>query len=216
MFGLIRGSSRFFDHFEAQSALIVEAAGLLRDLVHDLAGARRTVEAIREIEHRGDAITHEVVRRLNTTFVTPIDREDIYRLATRLDDVLDGIDEAAVQLLLYQVKRATSASRAMADVIVAIVPVVADAVRCLRRRDPRYYEHVVEVNRLENRADVLLRGSLASLFQDPDDPIELLKWKEIYETLEAVTDRCEDVANVVEQIMLKLDRMTSAQERENR
>lgn len=205
MLGFLPRSAWFFDRFEAQSALVIEAAALLHDLVYDFASAQQIVDAIRQIEHRGDTITHEVVRRLNTTFVTPIDREDIYRLATRLDDVLDDIDDVAVQLVLYQVKGPTSASRAMAEVIVAIVPAMAQAVRCLRQRDLRYHEHVVEVNRLENRADALLRRSLASLFHEPDDPIEVLKWKAIYETLEAVTDRCEDVANVVEQIMLKLD-----------
>lgn len=204
MFGFVRRRTRFFDYFETQCDPIGEAAALLCDLVRGFAEAERKVDAIREIEHRGDEITHEIVRRLNTTFVTPIDHEDIYRLASRLDDVLDHIDEGAGQLVLYRIRGPTSAARAMVEVIVAIVGVMAGAVRCLRSKDPGFHERVVEVNRPENRADTLLQRSLASLFEEQGDPIEVLKWKEIYETLEAVTDRCEDVANVVEQIMLKL------------
>ncbi|MBI4011425.1 MAG: DUF47 domain-containing protein [Candidatus Rokubacteria bacterium] len=204
VFPFIRRRIAFFDYFEAQADEIVTAADLLHGLVYEFTDAERRLEAIRESEHRGDRLIHEITRRLNTTFVTPLDREDIYRLGGRLDDVLDYIDEAAGQLVLYRIKEPTSACRAMADVIVPTVAATARAVRCLRTRAPAFHEHVVEVNRLENRADVLLRGSLAALFEEQRDPVEVLKWKEIYETLEAVTDRCEDVANVIEQIMLKV------------
>jgi uncharacterized protein Yka (UPF0111/DUF47 family) len=176
MFNLIPREVRFFELFDQQSEHIIKAAALLHELVHNFADARAKVHLIKEIEHQGDHVTHEIVKRLNTTFITPIDREDIHDLATRLDDVLDYIE-------------ATSMDR---------------AIKCLRTMDPAFHEHAVEVNRLENTADNLLRDSLAALFEEQGDPIEVIKWKEIYETMEIVTDRCEDVANVIEGIILKM------------
>jgi predicted phosphate transport protein (TIGR00153 family) len=194
----------FFDAFEAQGRLIVQAAGLLRELVQDFPDARAKLHAINEVEHQADQITHEVVRRLNTTFITPIDREDIHDLASRLDDVLDYVDAAAERLVVYRIAAPTSACRAMSEVIVAIAAETERAIRCLRTSDPGFHAHAVEVNRLENAADELLRDSLAELFDSRTDPIEVIKWKEIYETMEVVTDRCEDVANVIEAILLKM------------
>ena len=204
MWNLIPKEVRFFDHFEQQSQHIIRAAGLLHELVHNFADARAKAHAIKEVEHQGDQVTHEIVRRLNTTFITPIDREDIYDLASRLDDVLDYIEAVSERLVVYRIKEPTSACRAMADVIVTIVHSMDRAIRCLRTMDPGFHEHAVEVNRLENNADTLLRDSLAELFDTQADPIEVIKWKEIYETMEIVTDRCEDVANVIEGIILKM------------
>ncbi|PYM64542.1 MAG: DUF47 domain-containing protein [Candidatus Rokuibacteriota bacterium] len=204
MFNLIPKEVRFFDYFEAQSQNIIRATGLLHELVHAFSDARAKASAIKEVEHAGDQITHEIVRRLNTTFITPIDREDIHDLATRLDDVLDYIEAAAERLIVYRIKEPTSACRAMVEVIMAQVASMDRCIRCLRTMDPGFHEHAVEVNRLENRADSLLRESLAAMFDEEPDPIEVIKWKEIYETLEAVTDRCEDVANVIEGIILKM------------
>lgn len=201
---LIPRDARFYDLFEQQSALIVKAAGLLHELVHTFADATAKVHAIGEVEHQGDQITHEVVRRLNTTFITPLDREDIHALISRLDDVLDYIEAAAERLVLYRIKEPTSASRALAEVIVRITQATDRAVRCLRTPAGDFHEHAVEVNRLENAADELLRDSLAALFEEHGDPIEVIKWKEIYETMEVVTDRCEDVVNVIEGIILKM------------
>ena len=122
----------------------------------------------------------------------------------RLDDVLDFIEAAAERLVIYRIKEPTSASRALTDVIVQQSQAIDLAVKCLRTMDPAFHEHAVEVNRLENSADRLLRESLAALFEESADPIEVIKWKEIYETLETVTDRCEDVVNVIEGIILKM------------
>jgi predicted phosphate transport protein (TIGR00153 family) len=204
MFNLVPREVRFFDYFEAQARNIITAADLLHALVHEFADARAKAHAIKEVEHAGDQITHEIVRKLNTTFITPIDREDIHDLATRLDDVLDYIEAAAERLVVYRIKEPTSACRAMASVIVQTVAATDRTVRCLRTMDPGFHEHTVEVNRLENSADNLLRDSLAALFEEEGDPIEVIKWKEIYETMEIVTDRCEDVANVIEGIILKM------------
>jgi len=204
MFNLIPREVRFFDYFEQQAQHIQKGAALLHELVHNFSDARAKASAIKEVEHEGDLVTHEIVKKLNTTFVTPIDREDIHALATALDDVLDYIEAAAERLVVYRIKEPSSACRAMADVIVKTAAATDRTIRCLRRMDPGFHEHAVEVNRLENAADNLLRDSLAALFEEGGDPIEVIKWKEIYETMEIVTDRCEDVANVIEGIILKM------------
>jgi len=204
MFNLIPREVRFFDYFERQAEHIIRAADLLKQLIYDFRDARAKAFAIKEVEHQGDLVTHEIVKKLNTTFITPLDREDIHDLATRLDDVLDYIEAAAERLVVYRIKEPTSACRAMADVIVATAAATDRTIRCLRTMDPGFHEHAVEVNRLENSADNLLRDSLAALFDEQGDPIEVIKWKEIYETMEIVTDRCEDVVNVIEGIILKM------------
>jgi uncharacterized protein len=204
MFNLIPREVRFFEQFEQQSANIKRAAGFLHELIYNFADARAKAHAIKEVEHEADVITHEIVKRLNTTFITPIDREDIYALASRLDDVVDFIEAAAERLVVYHIKEPTSDCRAFADVIVKIADATDRAVKCLRTLDAGYHAHSVEVNRLENEADVLLRNSLAAMFEENPDPIDIIKWKEVYETLEIVTDRCEDVANVIEGIILKM------------
>jgi len=171
--------------------------------VLDYGSAKAKAEQIKDLEHAGDTLTHELVKRLNTTFVTPIDREDIYALASRLDDVLDLIDAVADRLLIYKITRPTVGSVDMAKVIVKTAEATDRAVRCLRTLSPYYHKHCVEVNRLENEADRLLRDLLAALFEGVD-PVEIIKWKELYETMESVTDRCEDVVNVIEGIVLKM------------
>ena len=166
MFNLIPKEVRFFDFFEQQSQHMITAAALLRDLIYNFQDARAKAHAIKEVEHQGDQVTHEIVKRLNTTFITPIDREDIHALATRLDDVLDYIEAASERLVVYRIKEPTSACRAMADVIVSTVAATDRTIRCLRTMDPGFHEHTVEVNRLENSADNLLRDSLAALFDE--------------------------------------------------
>jgi hypothetical protein len=203
MFRLIPREEKFFDLFEQQAANIVAAAGVLEELVLDYPSAKEKVQRIRDLEHQGDTVTHEVVKKLNTTFITPIDREDIYALASRLDDVLDLIDAVAERLLLYRVSKPSPGCLDMAKIIVKTAEETDRAVRCLRSLSPSYHKHAVEVNRLENEADRMLRDLLAGLFEGTD-PIEIIKWKELYETMEAVTDRCEDVVNVIEGIVLKM------------
>lgn len=203
MFRLIPQREDFYDMFERQSSTIVESARLLRGLILDFADAPAKAHAIKELEHSGDVITHEIIKKINTTFVTPIDREDIYALASRLDDVLDFIEAVADRLVLYKIKEPTSGARAMAEVIVHTAEETDRAVRSLRKKSPLYHKHCVEVNRLENEADRLLKDYLAALFENHHDAIDIIKWKELYETMEGVTDRCEDVVNVIEGIMLK-------------
>ena len=181
MFRLIPREERFFELFEQQAAHIAESAQRLREMIFDFSDAPAKAAAIKELEHAGDVLTHDVVKKLNTTFVTPFDREDVYRI-----------------------KEPTSGACAFAEVIVKTSEAVREAVGCLRGPRGDYQVHAVEVNRLENEADRLLKTLIAALFADVTDPIEIIKWKEIYETLEEVTDRCEDVVNVIEGIMLKM------------
>ena len=202
-FRLIPREEKFFDLFEQQGANIVAAARVLEELVHDYGHAKAKAGEVKDLEHAGDTLTHELVKRLNTTFITPIDREDIYALASRLDDVLDLIDAVADRLLLYKITQPTSGCVDMAKVIVKTAEATDRAVHCLRTLSPYYHKHCIEVNRLENEADRLLRDLLAGLFEG-SDPIEVIKWKELYETMESVTDRCEDVVNVIEGIVLKM------------
>jgi len=204
VFRLLPRDENFFDLFEEQAAHIVSASRVLEELTLDYPAAEAKVQRIRDLEHAGDAVTHEVVRRLNTTFITPIDREDIYALASRLDDVLDLIDAVADRLLIYKIKIPTDGCLAMAKIIVKTAEETNRAVGCLRTLSPLYKKHSIEVNRLENEADRLLRDELAALFEGGTDAIEVIKWKELYETMEAVTDRCEDVLNVIEGITLKM------------
>src|SRR5262245_16778597 len=204
MFRLIPREERFFELFEEQGRNIAAAAGRLREMVFDFSDAPAKAMAIKELEHAGDVLTHDLIRKINTTFITPFDREDVYALASRLDDVLDLIEAAADRLVLYRIKEPTSGARAFAEVIVKTTEAMRGAVGCLRSAHDQYNVHAVEVNRLENEADRLLKTLIAALFADVTDPVEIIKWKEIYETLEEVTDRCEDVCNVIEGIVLKM------------
>src|SRR5262245_34044355 len=198
MFRLLPREEKFFDLFEQQAGNIVQASRTLEELTLDYGNAKAKAQQIKDLEHAGDTVTHELVRRLNTTFITPIDREDIYALSGRLDDVLDLIDAVADRLVLYRITP-TEGCQAMAKIIVKAAEETDRAVRCLRTLSAFYHKHCVEVNRLENEADRLLRDQLAALFEGETDAIEVIKWKELYETMESVTDRCEDAVNVIEQ-----------------
>ena len=204
MFRILPREEKFFDLFEQQSSHIVSAARVLEELTVNYADAKAAAQKIKDLEHAGDSLTHEIVRRLNTTFITPIDREDIYAMAGRLDDVLDLIDAVADRLALYKIAAPTEGCVVMAKIIVKTAEETDRAVRCLRTLSAYYHKHAVEVNRLENEADRLLRDQLAILFEGSTDAIEVIKWKELYETMESVTDRCEDVVNVIEGIILKM------------
>jgi predicted phosphate transport protein (TIGR00153 family) len=196
MFRIIPRDQEFFVLFQKASANITEGAERLKDLLEDFSDVRDRVRAIEEVEHKGDSLTHEIIRKLNTSFVTPIDREDILALASSLDDVIDLIDGAATRLMLYKVTVTTAYAKELGFLILKCV-------QELHKGRDRVYEHCVEVNSLENEADRVCRDAIAHLFENEKDPIAILKWKEIYETLETATDRCEDAANVLESVALK-------------
>ena len=194
----------FFGFFERHAALTVEGAKEMRRLLAGGQDVPALTARIREIEHETDVITHGCVERLHKTFITPLDRDAIHQLITRMDDVMDYIESAAVAVNLYELTEMTAAAQAMADVLVRATEAVAVAVSGLKnlKRSDDVLKACIEVNRLENEGDDILRGALADLFRGKD-PLLVLKWKEVYEALENATDSCEDVANVIEGVVLE-------------
>jgi len=195
----------FFGLFERHAALTVAAAKEMRQLVQGGQDIRSLAARIKDLEHQADLITHSCVERLHRTFITPFDRDDIHRLITRMDDVMDYIESAGIAVALYELSEMTVPARQLADVLVRATESVAIAVGGLKtvKESRTILEACIEVNRLENEGDEILRGALADLFRGASDPLLVLKWKEVYEALENATDRCEDVANVIEGVVLE-------------
>jgi predicted phosphate transport protein (TIGR00153 family) len=196
---------QFFDLFEQHAALTREAAALLAAMVRDGADPARQAERVKDVEHQGDEITHRLIERLHSTYITPLDRGDIHRLISRLDDVLDLVYASAERIWLYDIVEMEAEAGELAEVLRRAVDAVAAAVHGLRdlRDRTTLIAHCTEINRLENEGDQLLRRAVARLFRERRDPIHVLKWKEIYDYLEEAIDRCEDVANVIEGVALE-------------
>ncbi len=204
-FSLIPREKVFFELFEKSAQNVVEGARSLSDLVEHYDGAEEKVKRITDLEHQGDAITHQITEQLHRTFVTPLDREDIALLSQRLDDVMDFIEGAATAMLIYRIARPSDRAREMASILVKATAEVDRAVVKLRHRNQLkgILEHCVEINRLENESDAVIRAALAELFDDTKDIVEIIKWREIYEMIENAADRCEDVADILEGVVLK-------------
>src|SRR2546423_207558 len=201
--GLIAPREReFFDLFEEAGGNILRAAGLLEEMLESYPDRSDLAREILICEQEGDRITHDIIRRLNQTFVTPIDREDIYQLASALDDVVDFIEEVADFLGLYKIEAPMEQSQAMSRVLLDAARQVDQAMRRMRSFGDIHH-YTVEINRLENEGDRLVRESLAALFQEGIDPIVVIRWKDIYERLEAGIDSTETVANILENIVIK-------------
>lgn len=203
MFRIIPSDQEFFLLFEKASQNIQDGAEILKSLLDSFDGVKEKARAIEEIEHKGDTITHDVVRKLNTTFITPIEREDILALASSLDDIIDLIHAAATRITLYKITEPTPQAKELGFLILKSVRELNRGISYMGKKMDGVYEHCVEVNSLENEADRVCRDAIAYLFEHEKDPITILKWKEIYETLETATDRCEDAANVLEGVALK-------------
>lgn len=204
-FSLFPKNERFFDLFEESARNFVRAADLLKELMDRCEDVEEMVRQITELEHHGDNITHRIMAELHGTFVTPIDREDIAQLAQRMDDVMDFIDAAAMRMMLYDIDKPTERAKEMADVLVRVTSEVGKAIPRLRRRSELSHmrEHCIEINRLENEADDVRRAALAELFRDKVELAEVIKWREIYEHMEDAVDRCEDIADILEGVMIK-------------
>lgn len=203
---LMPRSDDFFSDFEAQSATVVEGAILLKDLLDDFTNVPAKCQAIKDVEHRGDDITHKAFERLHTQFITPFDRSEIHRLLSRIDDVLDLADAAAERLGLYDIDTVLPESRELAAVLVEQTRKMDEAVKGLRnmKKDPQtILAACQEMNKLENQADTLTRKTMAKLFKRGNDPLTVMKWKEIIDLIEDATDRAEDVANVIEGVVLE-------------
>lgn len=199
---LIPREKVFFDLFDQSAENLLNAARAYREMVTNFGDAARAHVLIAELEHKGDEITHEIVKRLNTTFVTPIDREDIHQLANDLDDVLDLIEAAADNLLLHGIEQPTPDALAQSETLLKVVESVAGAIKHLRdfKRLEPYWE---DIHKLETEADRVYRRAIAQLFSGEHKAIDVLRWKEIYEDVEQATDACERVASHLEAIFLK-------------
>lgn len=195
----------FFAFFEQSAQTAVRAAQQLRDMVHVWENVKERVAVIADLEHQGDAITHQTIARLHRTFVTPLDREDIILLANSLDEVTDFIHSSADAMLVFKIERPTDRARELAGIIVQAVAELERAVSQMGNRIDRkqLITHCIEINRLENLADSVYRSAKAELFADSTDYPNLIRWREIYENMESVMDKCEDVANVLEGVALK-------------
>ncbi|MDP2729187.1 MAG: DUF47 family protein [Dehalococcoidales bacterium] len=196
---------KFFELFEQSAENMVKVAQKLKQLVDTWEDVDDKVNEITGFEHEGDTITHQIMAQLNRTFVTPFDREDIALLAHSLDDVTDFIHAAADYMLIYKVMRPGPRAKELSDIIVRATIRVEAAICLLRNRTglKNVFECCVQINELENMADRVFRAALGELFEDTLDITEVIKWREIYEYMESATDRCEDVANVLEGVALK-------------
>lgn len=203
---LLPRETSFFDFFEQHAELTVDGATEFVSLVGAAVNIDAKARRIKEIEHETDIITHRCVEALHKTVITPMDSTQIHRLITRMDDVMDCIEAAAERIALYRLREMTPEVRDMADVLRSATQVVLEACRLLRNlRDPKaILKKCIDINRLENEADAILRRAVARLFDQEQDPVMIIKWKEIYESLESAADRCEDVANIIENVVLDL------------
>lgn len=204
-FPFIPKEEKFFELFEEGARNVVKAAQRLKEMVDTWKNVEGRVSEITELEHEGDRITHQIMEQLHRTFVTPFDREDIALLAHSLDDVTDFIHAAADAMLIYKIDQPSQRAKELADIIVQAAAEVERALPQLRRRAQlkQVLERCVEINRLENMADRVFRSAVGELFDDSTDIANVIKWREIYEHMESATDRCEDVANVLEGVALK-------------
>jgi uncharacterized protein len=204
MVRLIPRETKFFDMFAEVADNLVAGAKVLSDCLHhyDYNSLPSVVEKIKEIEHHGDEMTHRILIKLNQTFITPFDREDIHLLTSSLDDVLDFINGASDRLLTYKITHPSPSAKILAGIILKQAEELRTAVALLEKNG-KMLDHCVEVNRLENEADQVSREAIGRLFDGDYDPITLIKLKELLEILEDATDKAEDVANVLETVVLK-------------
>ena len=201
-FRLIPREERFYDDFVALARQIRHGAGLLEEMLAPERPVWDKAEEIKEVEHECDTLTHQIIQRLHRTFVTPLDREDIFGLARSLDDVMDAIDATAAIVRLYHIEAVRPDARVLTRIIKDSVDQLVTALQALERK-VGVKEPAVEINRLENEADRAHQTAVRRLFEEERDPIAIIKWKEILDFLEDATDRCEDVANVLEGVVVK-------------
>ena len=202
---LMPRSDEFFDAFDAQAQATVDGARLFHALLGNYSNVPAQVAAIKDAEHRGDKIAHSSFERLHKQFITPFDRAEIHRLLSRIDDVLDLTDAAADRLMLYDVTHVPPPARELSGLLLRAAQAMQGAVRLLRdiKRPDELLAACREIKSLENEADSVFRAAVARMFKDGTDAISIIKWKDIYELIEDAVDRCEDVANVMEGVVLE-------------
>ena len=192
----------FFRMFIEQAENVQAGAQAMVDMLGNYGDPAAAASRVESYEHSGDVITHNIIKKLNQTFITPFDREDIHELASRIDDVIDLVDAAATRLITYRVETIRPGVLELATTVRDATAQIVAAVRVLEKED-HILDHCIEINRLENVADRQCQELIARLFEQEKDPVQIIKWKEIIETLEFATDKCEDVANVIETVTLK-------------
>lgn len=203
MVRLIPREEQFCELFKEAANNILEGAhALVRMMAEQGPDFQERWKQLEQFEHVGDQITHRIIQKLNRTLITPINREGIHDLAVALDDVMDLIEASAARMTLYKIKRPAAEAGQLAQVILKSAEEIVKAVSKLEHTD-NVTEHCIEINRLENMADNISREAIAGLFENGHDPMDVIKWKEIFEMLETTTDRCEDVADIVESVVLK-------------
>jgi predicted phosphate transport protein (TIGR00153 family) len=202
---LMPKSDEFFDDFDAQADATVRGARLLVALLEDFTDVERKVAVIKQVEHEGDDIAHRAFERLHKQFITPFDRAEIHRLLGRIDDVLDLTDATAERLLLYEVGPVPQAAKDLARVLVPCCEKLQEAVKLMRhiKVPAQILAACRDIKTFESQADALGRAAIAALFKSGADALSIIKWKEIYDLMETATDRCEDVANVIEGVVLE-------------
>ena len=201
-FRLIPKEEKFYDDFTAVAEQITKGAALLEQMIATDPPRYDMAHEIKEIEHRCDSLTHGTIQRLNQTFVTPLDREDIFELARSLDDCMDAIDHCAALISMYEFSTIRAGARELTKLLTASGQAVLAAVNALDKK-MAIAPHIVEINRLENEADRVHQAAVKELFTQERDPIAIMKWKELLDELEKATDECEDVANVLEGVVVK-------------
>ena len=203
--GLIPKDEKFYDLFEELADKIVEGGKMFTDILNNYEQSEAKIAKLKEIEHEADIITHQTYEKMHKTFLTPLDREDIYNLVNKMDSVLDMIEAAAVRMQLYKIKKPADEIKELARILNEAVCRIKKIVHSLR--DKKKYKEIledcVEINTLENEGDIVLRMTMARLFEREKDAIELIKWKEIFEILEKAVDRCEDVANLIQGVLIE-------------
>ena len=202
---LVPKQEGFFDLFDRQAQMVNQGAHALRDMLDNFTDVEEKAYKMKSLEHDADEVAHEILRMLNRTFVTPLDREDIHALVSSLDDILDFIEGAADRMVLYEVDQPTESAVKLSKVLAEATELVLKVVSMLRdkKQGPAIHEACVEINKLENQGDKINRAAMAKLFQMHDKPIEALKWREVYYNIETAIDKCEDVADAVGAIVLK-------------
>ena len=201
-FSLFPRDEQFFDLYNEMADEIKRAAQMLEQMLATDPPDVSLVDAIKDAEHKCDALTHDTIQRLHRTFVTPLDREDLYALAASLDNVMDAIDAAAAMVRLYRIQKIRPGARELARTVSQSADRLHSALESLQKKTP-VQPHAVEINRLENEADRAYQVAIRDLFDTETDPILIIKWKEVLDMLEQVTDACEDVANVIEGVVVK-------------
>ncbi len=203
MWGFMPSETGFFELFKQASENVVEAGECLKSLMNNFEESEKQIQHIKDLEHKGDGFTHDLVLKLNKTFITPFDREDIHALASALDDILDEIDAVAELFMVFKIAHPTPTACKLAEILHEAAREVGKGIGLLLEKNWDIKDCTIRVNSLENEADQVSREAISRLFEDEPDPKMVMKWKEIYENFEMGTDSCEDAVNVLERIALK-------------